>query len=329
LRGSFKGELTRNGLRLHQKGVDFELPIGTPAAYRGGNRLSLPLEGREVVVALARPRWYTARLARDVADFLNGRRPMPRAADYQVPSSLLVLAMLPLGIAAAGITGRVLGSGIVGGALNGAVWGGLGGGLAGLCWWLCQRDKWPVAARLGACLGMSIVGYGVLGLAIVLSGLGSGIADAEWQEFAPPGARCSLWMPGTPVGRDQTVPTPAGNVRAHMYIVERRQNDAAFMLVYSDYPPAALKADVSQLFDGAQKGAAANAKGTVARQKPIDLEGIPGREVEISIPGKGNMLVRYYLSGKRLYQVAAAGPRASARDVEKLFASFKILALEK
>jgi hypothetical protein len=177
--------------------------------------------------------------------------------------------------------------------------------------------------RAGAALGLSVLGYGIFGLVLILTH--AGIPDADWKEFTPPGAGCSIMMPGTPVIKQQMTPTPLGDLRIHIHTVER--GDIAFLLLYNDYPPLVAQQNVEQLFDGIQQGAAASGKGKVLRSQKISLNGIPGREVDIDAPSKGFTVTwRYYLSGVRLYQVGLAGRRMTpdSPDAKKLFASFKI-----
>jgi predicted Zn finger-like uncharacterized protein len=322
LKGVFQGTLGPKGLRLRQKKLDVDIPVGTEAEHLGSNRVALTLEDRQIEVTIVKQRLYVERLSKDVVRFLNGRKRALVENDYAMPVYLLGLTLLPLGIIFAGI-GLAASSSGARPIVTGAIWGALGGGLSGACWWICQREKWPQGLRAGAALGLSVLGYGIFGLVLILTH--AGVPDADWKEFTPPGAGCSIMMPGTPVIKQQMTPTPLGDVRVHFHTVERR--DITFLLVYNDYPPLIAHANVEELLDGVQQGAAASVKGKVLRSQKISLNGIPGREVDIDAPSKGvTMTMRYYLSGVRLYQVGVAGRRMTpdSTEAKKLFASFKI-----
>ena len=135
-------------------------------------------------------------------------------------------------------------------------------------------------------------------------------------------------MPGKPDIKEQMLPTPAGPIKLHLFIVERKRENTAFLLGYNDYPPDAIALDPEDQFDAVQQGAVANVKGRVLNSRKISLGPIPGREAELEMPGAGIMIVRYYLSGNRFYQVGmfrVRSVRPDSPDVKKLFDSFKIL----
>jgi len=327
-KGIFQGKLDPVGLHLRQKDAAFDFPVGTPARYLGNNGLSIEIEGRKLELAIFGQqsnvfwqRLYVRRLAGDAVRFLSGKKKTLLLRDYAVPRYLALLALLPLGLIFAGVGALVAGRGGSQGVLTCGFWGVVGGALTGLCVWFCQREKWATGLRAGACLGVSILGYGTLAMALLLSR-----AESDWQEFAPPGAGCSVLMPGIPVLQEQTVPGPDGPLRISLYMLQRRGKDQALLIAYNDYPLEVLQQDPEDIYNAAQQAAAMNVKGRVKNQK-ISLGSIPGRQAEITIPGKGLMVVRYYLAGNRLYQVGAVGSLnypTPAEDVKRLFDSFKI-----
>jgi WD40 repeat protein len=145
LRGLFQGRLTPEGLFLRQGRIhDISLGVGTPAEYLGGNRLEVTLPDRRVELSIG-GRVYQRRLARDLAAFLGGRKPFLNASSYLIPLYVYIPAILPLGI-------PIL---TLGGALPVMV----GFGLAGACIAIAQQERWPIAARILAALGLSFLGY--------------------------------------------------------------------------------------------------------------------------------------------------------------------------
>jgi hypothetical protein len=89
-----------------------------------------------------------------------GARPAAaQAAKPSTPWYLYLIAVLPIGI-------PVL-------TLGGAIWGALGFGLAGANVKIMQNHQMSVGARIGICLGLTVVGYGIviaLGLAVLILG---------------------------------------------------------------------------------------------------------------------------------------------------------------
>jgi hypothetical protein len=164
LKGVYLATVTGQGLKLQQgKKEAFTIPIGTQARHDKGNVLSVALDDRRVDLAIFPFGLYAERLAGDVAAVLEGRRRRLNPAGYRIPWYLFVPAVLPLGIPI--IT--------LGGAIPAAV----GVGLAGGCLAVAQRERWPVAARLGIMLGLVLAGYIAL--------IGFLIAVNQFRPFSP------------------------------------------------------------------------------------------------------------------------------------------------
>jgi WD40 repeat protein len=148
VRGRYQGQLDHEGLRLSRKNEVIDIPVGNSAAYQSGPSLVVEHEGADVKLTIAKPGWYCERLARDLADFLSGDGPLPRARDYRLPWYFWALALVPAGI-------PIL-------ALGGAIWGALGFGLVGLCLAIATRERWPAPVRAAAMVLASGAGYGIL-----------------------------------------------------------------------------------------------------------------------------------------------------------------------
>jgi WD40 repeat protein len=143
----------RTGLWLSRKKDVVEIPVGTSASYLTGPSLLVQHEGADVEVTVIKRGWYCERLARDLADFLNGNGPLPVARDYRLPWYFWALAMLPVGIPI--IT------------VGGAIWTALGFGLVALCLAIAGRERWPAPLRVLVMVLASAAGYATV-LAVVL-----------------------------------------------------------------------------------------------------------------------------------------------------------------
>lgn len=197
LRGVYPAELSRDGLRLTRKAEEVRIPVGTRVESAGGNRIAVPMEGRVVTLAVSRMGLYPDRLARAVAAFLTRRAGPPVAADCTIPRWLMALAFLPAGI---------LGVGIQGGMIGGAITGAFAGSLIALNLAVVRRERWPLGARAGACLGVDAAGYATLILALVAllrpAGPPAGPEPAGPAEViaAPPAVEAAWGTPEDPAG---------------------------------------------------------------------------------------------------------------------------------
>jgi DNA-binding beta-propeller fold protein YncE len=152
LKGQFHATATRDGLRLQQGKMDLQAPIGIETRYRRENILAVEIEGRLVDLAVTSFMLYRERLARDLAEFLQGERRTLDPERYRLPWYLFAPAVLPVGIPML--------------TLGGAIPGAIGFGLAGVCFGIAQRDRWNVGVRLTAIISLVVAGY--LGFGIFL-----------------------------------------------------------------------------------------------------------------------------------------------------------------
>src|SRR5262249_21190610 len=85
-------------------------------------------------------------------------------------------------------------------------------------------------------------------------------------------------------------------------------------------------AGADKIFEGVKTGGAAFGKGAkITSESKIEIEGYPGREWTLDIPGQGSMKWRAFLVKNRLYQLIAGGDpkKASSKDVHAFFDSFQ------
>lgn len=178
LKGQVAATLTEKGLELKQGKKNWFVPVDSDVRYVKGHVFSVPIDDRQVELAIFSFTHYKERLARETARFLRGERGPLDPDKYRLPWYLYLPAALPLGIPV--IT------------MGGAIWGGLGGGLAAGCVAVAQRDRWSVGTRIGVMMGMVVAGYLTLFGALVATGklafsrqpvaMVDDKFDKEWQE---------------------------------------------------------------------------------------------------------------------------------------------------
>jgi len=151
-------------------------------------------------------------------------------------------------------------------------------------------------------------------------------APAAWQEFSSAEGNFAVLMPGTPTHEKTSTNTAVGPIDMHMFTLNIKR-DAAYMVMYNDYPEIVTKASPEALLDGGRNGALANTKGKLIGEQSISLDGFPGREIVIDVPGKGLMKVRAFLVRQRLFQVLAVGTKEKIdhEDTAKYLTSFRLL----
>jgi hypothetical protein len=187
----------------------------------------------------------------------------------------------------------------------------------------------------------NLVVIGLFALALICFGLytwvagwwGRGIPASAWVEFRPPEGRCQILMPGTPKAEPALWNGP-GIVRAQKFKVVRKDEEAAFLLTYSDWSAAVTgKKSFQDLYTPERDyllelEEAKEAK--VVAENDITLNGHAGKELQIELKEGGRLLARVYLvRGQpydRLYILVAIGSRLQPGqgDAAKFFDSFKI-----
>ncbi|HCN19236.1 MAG: hypothetical protein A2060_04080 [Planctomycetes bacterium GWA2_50_13] len=141
-----------------------------------------------------------------------------------------------------------------------------------------------------------------------------GYASGSREEFSSSEGRFSAWFPNKPAEEVQTLNSPIGQLKLHIFMVTGEKH--FFCVGYCDYPYAGVQTvPVSVLLDGARDGALENlqriVKATLLSEKSISLNGYPGREIKVKCEGSKYTVIswgRYYLVENRLYSVAVTSP---------------------
>ncbi len=237
-------------------------------------------------------------------------------------------ALLPLGLPLLATALWLAGLPALAGA-SGAVWVvawlAVGVALAAAGFFLPRRRP----GRLGTALGLTAAGCAGLGVALPFAAGGPSppIDAAAWQEVVAADGRFRLLMPGEPEIRVQQVAGMRGPLT--VLGVERKREDAAFFLSHGEIEPWDLeRVPLARRFAEARDGMLANTPGgRCVAERPIDLDGAPGREFILEVPGKGTLVARAYAAGRRWYVLLAAGRgyQPDTPDVRKFHDSFRLI----
>ena len=287
-----------------------------------------PPEERPVEAARPRPR-FRPRQAGPVADPASPRRPDAvfagdAPADWPaswVPAVVCVLGLVVL--LAAPLAGWWLWEerGLTAGLLAGV----LGAACAGFFFATAATFR---ASRTARAVCWAVSGAVILLLAVALVGVlipaGGGDDLDGWRPFVSDEGRFQVLMPSSPECRQQINPD---SVMLTLFIARQARGSAEFMVLYGDIPTGELHlVPLEARFDAAREEMLRGAPGArVLNERRIELNGHPGRELEVEIPSQGTVTNRIYIVGQRLYVVAAGGKRLKPQSpqVQQFFASFQ------
>lgn len=126
-------------------------------------------------------------------------------------------------------------------------------------------------------------------------------SSSSWETISGDGF--SLSMPETPSKDDSTIPSAAGPLPLRMYTLTK--GFEGYIAGYTEYPDIVFTStEPEQLLDGAQQGAISNIKGEVTSQRPITINGHPGREIVGTSPAQNvGFTARVYLAKPRMYML--------------------------
>lgn len=149
----------------------------------------------------------------------------------------------------------------------------------------------------------------------------------QWIDFKSEEDGFIATFPGTPTRVVKTVNTAQGPREVQVYSVNDKQT--SFSIAVSTLPKEeSSNVGPAATLDGARDGAVANTQGKLLSELIIDVNGHPGRELEIAVAGgKGTIRARVLLVGNRLYQVLVVTPadESYAPKVRRFLESVKLL----
>lgn len=109
----------------------------------------------------------------------------------------------------------------------------------------------------------------------------------------------------------------------HQTWVELDNSNVAYMVMYNDYPADYVNQAPEDVLAAAHSGAV-NGK-TVLSDRPISLDGVPGRAFTATDHDGWHYTVHQFLAGERLYQLIVVSDKSHpAADTEEFMNSFQI-----
>ena len=133
----------------------------------------------------------------------------------------------------------------------------------------------------------------------------------SWVIAGPPDKSFSVLMPRRPILLTNFVRSPSGRlptIQLGSTDGGRPNETETYIATFTEFPTNANLSDKEAIYDNAH-ATFADKLGRIRREKPVTLQGIPGRETEVELhTGTNLMVARVYIADRRLYQLTASVP---------------------
>ena len=155
----------------------------------------------------------------------------------------------------------------------------------------------------------------------------SNIADvpAGWREVISAQGNFRAVMPQPVVERTRTMASPAGPVTDTQLLRETDGKNLGYSITFAEFSPTQVaKMSLEKIIDAGRDAMLKQYAGQLEADRETERDGRRGREVIISVPGRGRFLMHYYIDGSRLYTLTVVGSTASldSNEVRAFFDSF-------
>jgi hypothetical protein len=149
-----------------------------------------------------------------------------------------------------------------------------------------------------------------------------------WITFRNDTNRFTVGFPARPKESVQPQKTAVGEFDLYLFQVNDPETATQYVVGCTEYTGVKLF-NPEDRFDGARDGLLASGQYKLRSERKIELQGSPGREIDLELPdGKGiQFRVHLYLVGQRMYQLMVFSKQdvAKNRDASLFFDSFRLL----
>jgi len=142
------------------------------------------------------------------------------------------------------------------------------------------------------------------------------LTRSPWQLFSFPAGKFTVSMPGKPTQESNT--DEDGFVTHDFTVVN---GEAVYLLTYSELVNEVTQLKSKEIFDAVCEGYA-NDGDKLVNQREINLNGHPGRSVDLKATDGTSGKASMYLIGNRLYQLLLINSKAE--DGKQFFDSFQL-----
>jgi hypothetical protein len=327
LRGKMLARVSPEGLRLHvNEDREYFLPLDTVAHYPGGQHFIIELGQREIRLSIIEPGLDRRAVARDLVQFLKGKRDGLYRADYWPPRWPLLLAPMPLLVVLIGAGLWLAG---IGGIAGFVTWGVLGLLLSLSSLLLVGLDRGMLARRLAWPAVLTFLG---LILMPVLYGVGVGLGSLfdtspRWSKYTSPDGRWAIQMPAAV--KSGTAPAPGlPQLVLEKYEAKLFWSRSEFVVITGELNrPGLPRLSPEQRFAGAKDGALkGDPQLRFVKENNITLNGrYPGRDMHFTHAVGGRVRFRVYIVESTLYVLGVGSKSLDDKELDKFLDSFELL----
>jgi hypothetical protein len=133
---------------------------------------------------------------------------------------------------------------------------------------------------------------------------GADTPSEKWLRLEYPEERFRVRMPAAPHIERVSSETQYGLQQCVLYVSEGAAGDR-FLVSFIDFPAEAFRDGPQRVLQKTRGGLVEAVGGKVIRERSLTLEGHPGLEIEIELPGGQILLWRAFVVNGRVYQLLA------------------------
>lgn len=167
---------------------------------------------------------------------------------------------------------------------------------------------------------------GALGFAL-LTPLAAPVLAAPAPTYTSKKDGYAIYLPGQPKSVSRQM-AASGIGRKKVDFISLTRGPLTYVVIPMLLPAAPTGANLDGFLNGVQRGFTASPAAKLLSSNKISLPGAPGREILVQV-GQNLLRGRFFVKGKRSYQVVAIVPRSGAAkygaQVAQVLNSFRIL----
>ncbi|HYL92828.1 MAG TPA: hypothetical protein VEW69_06695, partial [Alphaproteobacteria bacterium] len=146
----------------------------------------------------------------------------------------------------------------------------------------------------------------------------------SWHQYTSPDGKFSVELPGKPVWEPKTITRTDGTNVTYHHVKAQPAARSYYSVAYYDRGSA----EADAILDRIQSGTLKAVQGTLISMKPITLNGLPGRELQMSTPKGVTLTEHIVVDAERYYMLVVSTERSQStesKDAQHFFDSFKLL----
>lgn len=149
-----------------------------------------------------------------------------------------------------------------------------------------------------------------------------------WSQVNSAAGHFKAALPDPWIQRTRTMPSPVSQIADVQFLHEEKGQPLSYSITYADLSDAQIRQlPLDKLIDAGRDEMVKLYKGALELDKQIDTNGRHGRDIVVSVSGRGKFVVRYIVADPRLYTLTLAGFGADfdSKEGKAFFGSFRLI----